>query len=431
MTGDSMTKQNDWRLGNILAAHCLVSEAALEEALLITRQTELPLGSILLLTGHINERELRAIIQAQSMLKDDLVSEDLISAAMPIARHSKGSFETVLKQLKWYRDSDIKTNRLGELLLAAHLVSHIELAKGLANSRLTMLPLGRTLVMTGSLTPRVLKQALKIQEDIRHKSLSRDEGIGMLADLCQRNDVIAKETRARHPEVNLREPLVLGDLLVESGAISELEFLVALEESVQQNQRVGQWLIEKELVIGPIMKAALDLQRLVRISVVSRNQAISALHAMLETPIGLRKAIHHEMPMNSVGRTINKDAMAFMSSHLTGMSLPDLMRKMSESAERIKDAGLSQAGPAAGLLAHSGDAFSTVDEIAEQLCDYVYCGGLRVDQALVLLQICAKDQCSVPEALSKLSWIVNVPLYSTNEKTNGDEKSSPFIVQRV
>jgi hypothetical protein len=135
--------------------------------------------------------------------------------------------------------------------------------------------------------------------------------------------------------------------------------------------------------------------------------------------------------MNSVGRAINKDAMAFMSSHLTGMSLPDLMKKMSDSAERIKDAGNLQAGPAAGLMARSGDAFSTVDEIAEQLCDYVYCGGLRVDQALVLLQICAKEQCSVPEALSKLSWVVNVPLYSTDVKTTADEKLSPFIAQSV
>jgi hypothetical protein len=426
-----MTKHNDWRLGNILTGLCLVPEAALEEALLITRQTELPLGSILLLTGHINERELRAIIQAQSMLKDELVSEDLISAAMPIARTSNASFETVLKQLKWYRDTEIKTNRLGELLLAAQLISHIGLAKGLANSRLTMLPLGRTLVMTGSITPRVLKQSLKIQEDIRLKTVSRDEGIALLADLCQRNEILAKESRAQHPAFNLREPLVLGDLLVESGAISELEFLVALEESVAQGQLVGQWLIEKELVIGPIMKAALDLQRLVRISVVSRSQAIAALHAMLESPIGLRKAIHCELPMNSVGRAINKDAMAFMSSHLTGMSLPDLMKKMSDSAERIKDAGNLQAGPAAGLMARSGDAFSTVDEIAEQLCDYVYCGGLRVDQALVLLQICAKEQCSVPEALSKLSWVVNVPLYSTDVKTTADEKLSPFIAQSV
>ena len=424
-----MTKQIDWRLGNILKGLNLLPEEALDEALRITKQTDLPLGSVLLLTGHISERELRAIIQAQSMLKDELVTEELVNEAMPIARTSSASFETVLKQLKWYRDTDLKTNRLGELLLSAHLVSHIELAKGLANSRLTMLPLGRTLVMVGVITPRVLKQALKIQEDIRTKVVSRDEGIAMLTDLCTRNENIAKAKRDTQIIKNLREPMVLGDLLVESGAISEIEFLVALEESVLQNQKVGQWLIEKELVIGPLMKAALDLQKMVRISVITRVQAIAALSAMLETPVGLRSAISKQSANGEEARNVSKGAMASMSSHLTGTSLNDLLKKMAESNERIKESGAFQNGPAAGLLARSGDGFKGVDDVAEQLCEYVYCGALRVDQAIVLLQLCAKEECSVPEALTKLNWVVDLPICSTGENGTDNADSSPFTGQ--
>ena len=405
-----MTMQTDKRLGSILTNLKLLSESELAEALLVRKQTGLPLGSVLLMSSYITERELRAVIQAQSMLKDELVSDEQIDQAIEIVRYQPVSFEGALRQFGWLRDGELKSNKLGELLLSARLLSHLQLARGLVTSRLTMLPLGRTLVLTDAISQRMLKQALAMQEKIRLKQFKRAEGILFLRDLCLRNDLIAKHHRFILSRGSMTEPLILGDLLIESELLSEGAFLNALEQSVLQQRLIGEWLVERRLVELPILKAALDLQRLVALSVISRSQAIAALSTMNEDSVELKSALEQELPVNTVNRLLSKEAVAIMTSHLTGLAVADIFHELADSGKgNLLTMGVDFAGTA-GVF-HDINRPTGVRAIAKELCAYVFNGSLKVDQAIVVLNVCMNDECTIPTALKKLTWIVNVPAH--------------------
>ncbi len=418
-----MTMQTDKRLGSILTNLELLSERELNEALLIRKQTGLPLGSVLLMSSSITERELRAVIQAQSMFKDELVSGEQIDRAVAIVRYQPVSFEGALRQLGWLRDPEMKSNKLGELLLSARLLSHLQLAKGLVTSRLTMLPLGRTLVLTDAISQRMLTQALEMQEKIRLKQYKRAEGILFLRDVCLRNDLIAKHHRFILSRGSLTEPLILGDLLIESEVLSEGAFLNALQQSVLQRRLIGEWLIERSLVETTILRAALDLQRLVAVAVISRRQAIAALSVMREDSLELRSALAQELPVNTASRLLSKEAVAILTSHLTGLAVADIFLELAEAGNVLSMGTHSH---------HSAGVFFDVNcptgvrAIAKELCSYVFNGSLKVDQAIVVLNVCMNDECTIPNALKKLNWIVNVPPYKHERFTR--VCSSPVLI---
>ncbi|MFX6015255.1 hypothetical protein ABTE82_19420, partial [Acinetobacter baumannii] len=78
----------------------------------------MPLGTVLLANGLLTKEELRAVIQAQSLLKDKLVDEEALRRAMPHLKLQPLGIEGALRRIKWHRDSGMQSNRLGELLLA-------------------------------------------------------------------------------------------------------------------------------------------------------------------------------------------------------------------------------------------------------------------------------------------------------------------------
>jgi hypothetical protein len=339
-------KKKDWRLGTILTELSLLSPDELEFALKMTRSTGMPLGSVLLVTGALTKEELRAMIQAQSMLKDQLVDETDLLSAMPLLKEQQSlGLEGALRRIKWHRDTNVPTNKLGELLVSAKLLSQLDLAKGLAHNRSSLQPLGRTLVLIGALSPRALQHALVIQERIRKGELSREQGVTFLRDVCARNETKDSHNKAtKHNNAPAAADMTrLGDLLVEAGLVKEDEFSQAMDVSAYKSQLIGEILIECKLLSRARLQAALELQRLVGMGLVGRAQAIATLKAVTDDT-DVSKILEKNIAEESKKRLLASEALTALASQLTGMQLEN---PRTAAAENAKDAATEAAKRAA------------------------------------------------------------------------------------
>jgi hypothetical protein len=430
-----MAKSKDLRLGTILTELSFLTAEELESALKMTRSTGMPLGSVLLVTGALSKEELRAMIQAQSMLKDHLVDQEKLLSAVPLMKDQQSlGLEGALRRLKWHRDTKIPTNKLGELLVSAQVVSQLQLAKGLAHNRNSLQPLGRTLVLIGALSPRALKQALSIQEQIRTGKLSRAEGVAMLRQVCSKNDLKIKKVK---PNAETGTDLLrLGDLLIESGIVKEEDFSEAMEVSAYKSKLIGEILIECRLLSRARLQTALELQRMISMGLVDRTQAIAALRVVDDdTPVA--SVLEKNIAEDAKKRLLASEALTSLASHLTGLKFDELVSRVN-AKDRGKNPAQSQdAKKGAFKLKKAGTKLGEKEDpakkrlrgVAEHLYLDVLNGALDVEQAMIILNVCLKDDCSVSEAVAKMGWTVGARPFRESEINYSDSDLIDWLTQ--
>lgn len=396
----------DLRIGQLLEEMGLLSSKDLDQSLRVTRETELPVGSVLLMSGCLQERELRAIVQAQSMLKDGLVTTDIVKDAMALVKERNLTLDAALKELRWVRDFDLKSNTLGELLTAARLVSSFKLAKALTIVKASMLPLGRVLVLMGDLSPDLLKTALDVQEAIRNHEISRDDGIQKLMSVGKRRVTIETTLAARDQRKRFKVPVRLGELLVEAGVISETELLNALEISLSNEKMIGEVLLEFNWVPDDLLRTSLDLQRLVSYGIVSRDLAVRALVEINETGATLGDALEHEiLPNNGDScRQVTRSEFMRLTGVVTGVDV-----QIADEEEPKDETGHRKM---IRSLVFADREEKTIEEVAMTVHDYVKQGSLKLDQAVLVLDYCQRGRMPVKKAFEQLGWSIPIRISS-------------------
>ncbi len=424
-SGDLMkSKYRDWRLGDLLMDLGLLTETEVESALRIAQNTGMPLGSVLLVSGQLTKEELRAVIQAQSMLKDKLVDEDKLMWAMGHLKDQPLGLEGALRRINWHRDSTIQTNKLGELLLAAKVLSHLQLAKGLVHNRNSLQPLGKTLVLLGALSPRALKHALVIQERIRKGELSRSQGVKLLEEVCAKNKLHVDAMNTKEFQKRKEEYTRLGDLLIEAGWLREEEFSIAMEFSASKARFIGEILLECGFLTKEKLDAALDIQRLLSMNLIEKPQAISSLRSM-EGSTTVWEALDKNISQQAKQRLMGSEAIAALSQHMTGLDLEDNSQiddqteEQEETSKKVVNAR-SLKNSKAKMPPHIDK--KKLREVVEQLYLDVLNGVLDVEQAMIVLNICLTEGCTVSDAIAKLGWTVAArPFRSHDIKLSDDD----------
>ena len=370
----------DRRLGTILKKLSLLDDAQLEQALKAASRTAMPLGTVLLASGVLTKEELRAVLQAQSLLKDKLLDEEALLLAMPYLKNQPMGLEGALKRIKWSRDRSKQSNRLGELLLAAKVISQLQLAKGLAHHRNSLQPLGHILALLGGISERSINFALEIQEKIRTGLMTRKEGIDEIKQSCNAfNDPHQLRT------VEPTEPTRLGDLLIDSGLLKEDEVRFALDVSERKSKLIGEVFVELGILSKAQVTAVLDVQRLLRCGLIVRRQAISTLQSM-DKPTNLIKALEKTLAEEIDKRNGDGEALNALTAHMD---------------KRIRG-------------------------IVHRLYDDVLNGSLNFEQAMLILNLCIKDDCTVPEAVAMTSWTINVHP-GIASKTTGESELTGWL----
>jgi hypothetical protein len=124
-------QSNPVRLGDLLTSAGLLKAEELRQAMLIAKSQGLPVGRVIIMSGFMTEVHLQAAVQCQSLLKDNVINIDsAVSALRTIARENCTLDEALTKL--GVKQAGQVTNKLGELLIEAGLVTNEQLEASLA-----------------------------------------------------------------------------------------------------------------------------------------------------------------------------------------------------------------------------------------------------------------------------------------------------------
>jgi hypothetical protein len=294
--------QKDMRFGNLLTQLELLSETDLSDAAQLAVELALPLGKVLVMSGFMTDSQLTAIVQAQSMLKDQIIDLEEVKKAVKIVQTQGVSWTEALTQSGWVQRDVLPANKLGELLVDAEIITEAELEESLRRAGQSGLPLGRILALTKRINDALLCSCLNAQILLRDNKITREQAVQGLKHAHTRQinieDVLADQgDYIPVPKTKVK----LGEMFVLAGILDEDTIMEAIESGLIKNEPVGQVLVNKDYATMSLLDAALKLQEMVdngKLTPLNSAEVLRQVHSrhiplsQAVTELGLQKTTH-------------------------------------------------------------------------------------------------------------------------------------------
>lgn len=327
----------DLRLGTILSHFGLLQEHEFDRALKVANETRLPVGKVLVMFEQITDNTLKAVIDAQWMLKDGLISIGQAQQAVDLVRRKNWAFNDALLTMGIDAYAT-RGARLGELLVGSGQLSEDEISKFLKVSSYSGLPLGRILLLLDRVTENALGSTLRLQHDIRVGGLEIDTGLALIRETVKRD----------RPNNSSRQTdnLLLGELLSNAGILKESEVAVALDIAAANSKMVGEVLTEHGWISDNVLDKALNLQKRARAKEITLADAVSTLKGQAETGAFAPLSAFDFTGPTDFERNISLYEYLRLTGYITPEKLADVVTRAAREPAIIADI---QASPQANL----------------------------------------------------------------------------------
>lgn len=379
-------------LGELLTKAGLLTEEMLTEALQRAHETRLPLGKILVWSGYLNERQLQAAVEAQSLINDRMLTVKDAIRALSYVMERRQNLNAALDELGWTPSEMFERNRLGDLMVAAAMVTTDELDEALTTAISTGLPLGQVLACCPPPLNHYVKAALSAQSMIREARIERAQAIEALK-LAKQHSVSLEQALL---ELGIREVAILhtlefSELLLFAGVISNAKLLRAVEYSLCAHKPVADCLVELGFLTEETLAAAKQLRESANHGDISRALAIDALRRVHEDGLAVSRALAVEADRSAIGAPrISATDLLRLASFVTKEDiekvLPQARREQEPSDQALGVHGIDE------------DTFSTI----LQCMDLIERNAINLQQAIVVLYLCLRRKLSLAESLGHL-----------------------------
>ncbi|MBP9094816.1 hypothetical protein KBI23_27605 [bacterium] len=327
----------DLRLGTILSHFGLLQEHEFDRALKVANETRLPVGKVLVMFEQITDNTLKAVIDAQWMLKDGLISIGQAQHGVDLVRRKNWAFSDALLTMGIDAYAT-RGARLGELLVGSGQLSEDEISKFLKVSNYSGLPLGRILLLLDRVSENALGSTLRLQHDIRVGGLEVDTGLALIRETvkCDRPNNSSRQT----------DSLLLGELLSHAGILKESEVAVALDIAAANSKMVGEVLTEHGWISDTVLDKALSLQKRARAKEITLDDAVSTLKGQAETGAFAPLSAFDFTGPTDFERNISLYEYLRLTGYITPEKLSDVVTRAAREPAIIADI---QASPQATL----------------------------------------------------------------------------------
>ncbi|MBX9667417.1 MAG: hypothetical protein K2X93_07345 [Candidatus Obscuribacterales bacterium] len=183
----------EFRLGELLIGFGLATKEQIHMALDIATTSPVPLGKILVLNASLPEHLLRGAIDAQWMIRDQLLDLGKAQHAIHIMRRKQWSFSDALVSLSVDAHAT-RGGRLGELLKDASLVTPDDLNKSLDIANHTGFPIGQILLAQDKISGYKLRLGLALQRELRANREERQRVVERLKNAATIGEPICLPT---------------------------------------------------------------------------------------------------------------------------------------------------------------------------------------------------------------------------------------------
>lgn len=394
------------KLGELLTRAQILTSDQLLEAIEMAKQTGMPIGRMLVMSGAISEEVLLSAVQIQSKYRDGLIDFD--KALTTITQINKGetTVDEALAETTEVRVKAKPTIRLGELLYEAGFIGHDEREKFLQDSQESGLPLGRIVLLYGNISKEMLSAVLTAQVLVRDDKVTREQAIKALKTTRRRRLTLEESlTSLGFYKQPIRPHTLLGELFISANLVSEPDVLSALEMALESELPVGQAMVQKGLISRADLEIALNLQEMVVNSTLKASEAAEVLTKVAKrgfsptnalTELSLTTATHEDTKsfwqLLTAAGIVAKEARSAVY-HSEEISLAELGHNLI-SAELVDEFTLHNAARCQFLMRSSF---------------------LNLEKAMVVLNHCRTRRIAADEALRELNWIAKTKLELDSE----------------
>jgi hypothetical protein len=407
--------QKEMRFGNLLVQLGLLSDNDLGEASTLAIELGLPLGKVLMMSDFITEEQLGALVQAQSMLKDQVLDLQQAKLAVEIVTRRHIPFADALAEAGWIEPQIISTNKLGQLMVEAGIIGEPDLKAALENSHESGLPLGRVLSVSGILSEQLLVACLNAQVMLRDGKITREQAIRALQAAFTRQTSIeqvlidAGEYKAPPPS-----RIKLGEMFVMAQLLSEEKMVDVIEHGLVSEEPIGQVLLKRGHINGPQLDAALKLQQMVDNSQISPLGSADALRSICTQGMTLEQAVSQlavqkETPQPQLGLA----DLLKLAGLITEEDVNEAFRRSLLNPQVI-----------GRILLMTGFVGEKALEVAFQCQQLIKQGALREDQAIIALNYCSRMGCGLDQAAQDLGWVSNPRSPLTGKQRSAQEEAA-------
>ena len=123
-----MAESKNPKVGELLTRAGVLRKQDLQEAISIAQDTGQMIGKVLIMSGFITKEDLAAAVEAQSLIRDDVLEPELAILGLSTSSREHILLEQALDQLGWHPQNK-PTAKLGELLIASGNISIEHLTK--------------------------------------------------------------------------------------------------------------------------------------------------------------------------------------------------------------------------------------------------------------------------------------------------------------
>lgn len=409
--------KTDLRIGQLLIEAQILRARDLTDAIKIAKITSLPVGRILIMSSYVGDREFQAAVQAQSLVRDSILPLSAAIEALCLMARSELTFEQCLNEVGWARAKDATTNKLGEMLLDAQIITKEQLESSIRTSEATGLPLGRVLVSLGALTDETLTTALNAQVMVRDSKIDREQAIrGLNAAFLRRHDLelaLAENGFYRGP---LKNSVRLGEMFVLANLVPAVEIMNALELGLMHLKPLGRTLVDLQLITEATLDAALDLQEMVANRTIDEESAVATLRQFADTNTPVIELISQlDTPQETFRTSVRLHDLLRVAGLLqhSDIELSDI--------PKVAQASSADAKSSAGRLLSNGFIDQRTYFGALRCFYLIGCGWMSVQQAIIALNYFSNQKdTSFDDVLLELKWTLRTrPRFASDIRRKG------------
>jgi len=389
------------RIGDLLMYAGLVSFDFIQTALSNFEDLGLPLGKVLIKSGYVTELQLRSALDIQTLVNDRQLPLEVGIKVLTMAFKDKVPLSDAFESSGVVQPEDHLSNKLGQLLIDAHVLDMTVLEQALDVNQRTGLPLGHILCYRGVISQQLLETALLGQQLVRRGSIKREQCISAIAQSNLRELALEKlPVNIGFKRSMLRSSPRIGELLFEAELISDGELLESLQTSLAGAKSSGKAMTEVCGMKRAYIDATVELQEMIDNGMFNSALASDTYVRMKEFDQNFARA-SAEASVSRILLNPSKKMLALLRE--TGLLTAAENTLPVEVQERLEvnynqSIELSKALVSANLVtAHA--VYSALRAIYLLETDY-----LTEERAVLALDMAVRENILFDEAVFRLGW---------------------------
>lgn len=277
------TRNPLYRLGELFLEAGIISPVILNNCLVISKRTAMPLGRVLVMSGHVSDLDVECAIRTQRSVREGSIEVQMAKELLRFAHVHQVTIDEAYRLNGISRELG-SLSRLGKLLLAAGIVSEESLKRGMRYSEQTGYPLGLSLVHLDLITERTLTTCINLQILLRDGHLHFFDAVKAVQFIVRDGESFEGLLTALGLKgVGIATPPPkVGELLVDAKLLSAEDAMVLAELGTEQDMQYGELVTTYNLVQRNVIYAAVQLQKMFKNPMFTRARAARLLKLVHE-----------------------------------------------------------------------------------------------------------------------------------------------------